>query len=103
VGDRYGTSCASALLDRAVALLRGFGYSVGVNKPYAGGFITEHYGRPLKGLHALQIEVSRGLYMDEAALAPSAGFERVAADMRRFAAGLAALPPSLLPAPIPAE
>ena len=44
------------------------GYTVAHNKPYAGGFITEHYGRPARGLHALQIEINRGLYMNERTL-----------------------------------
>jgi N-formylglutamate amidohydrolase len=35
------------------------------NKPYAGGFITEHYGAPASGRHAVQIEINRALYMDE--------------------------------------
>ena len=52
------------------------GYTVAHNKPYAGGFITEHYGRPAKGLHALQIEVNRGLYMNERTFQKSVGFRR---------------------------
>ena len=51
------------------------------NKPYAGGFITEHYGQPATGRHALQIEINRGLYMDERRLVPSAGFGRVTAHL----------------------
>ena len=62
------------LLHRA---LRRFGLAVERNKPYAGGFITEHYGRPAAGCHALQIEINRGLYMDERALARGPGFEAV--------------------------
>jgi N-formylglutamate amidohydrolase len=58
------------------------------NKPYAGGFITEHYGRPTRGLHALQIEVNRALYMDEEALEPHGGFDTLAADLLTFAAAL---------------
>ena len=68
LGNRYGTSCAGIVLDVVESLLREQGYDVRHNKPYAGGFITEHYGRPAKGLHALQIEVNRGLYIDEATL-----------------------------------
>ena len=41
------------------------GYTVSRNKPYAGGFITEHYGNPAVGLHAIQLEINRALYMDE--------------------------------------
>ena len=45
--------------------LRSLGYTVSRNKPYAGGFITEHYGNPAAGLHAIQLEINRALYMDE--------------------------------------
>ncbi len=65
LGDRFGTSCAPALVDLAHSVLSGFGYSVGRNAPYAGGFTTQHYGQPANGIHALQIELNRGLYMDE--------------------------------------
>ncbi|MBV9219017.1 MAG: N-formylglutamate amidohydrolase, partial [Methylobacteriaceae bacterium] len=51
------------------------------NKPYAGGFITEHYGNPAANRHALQIEVNRALYMDEVTLRKSSGFARVARDL----------------------
>lgn len=75
IGDRYGTSCASLLPDVVEDIMNGLGYSVGRNKPYAGGFITEHYGEPAFGRHALQIEVNRALYMDERNLLPRPGFE----------------------------
>ena len=68
IGDRYGTSASGELSRVAMRLLEDMGFSVVRNKPYAGGFITEHYGRPAKGLHALPIEVNRGLYIDEATL-----------------------------------
>ena len=74
LGDRYGTSCDRAFVDAAEGALRRFGYAVERNKPYAGGFITEHYGRPAAGCHALQIEINRGLYMDERALARGPDF-----------------------------
>lgn len=92
VGDRFGVACAPALSEAAIALLSGLGYSVAHNKPYAGGFITEHYGRPAKGLHALQIEVNRGLYMDERTLEKTTGFAALANDLTRFAADLMATP-----------
>jgi len=62
IGDRFGTSAAAALVDRAIGLLSAMGYTVTHNKPYAGGYITEHYGRPARGQHAMQIEINRGLY-----------------------------------------
>ena len=65
IGDRYGTSCAALLPDMVEETMSGLGYSVGRNKPYAGGFITEHYGNPASGLHTIQLELNRAIYMDE--------------------------------------
>ena len=81
LGDRFGTSCAGALTDLVDLAFRARGYRVMRNKPYAGGFITEHYGSPALGRHALQVEVNRGLYMNERAISPLAAFGAVAADM----------------------
>ena len=92
VGDRFGASAAPALTETAIGLLISMGYTVAHNKPYAGGFITEHYGRPARGLHALQIEVNRGLYMNERTFQKSVGFEPLAQDLTRFCADLMALP-----------
>nr|WP_040451039.1 N-formylglutamate amidohydrolase [Roseibium alexandrii] len=92
LGDRYGTSCNSDLTDFAFETLRSKGYSVSRNKPYAGGFITEHYGRPSSGLHALQIEINRGLYMDEATHEPTAHFGQLFHDLKDFVRELTAMP-----------
>ena len=59
---------------RRCSILEELGFTAVRNKPYAGGFITEHYGRPARGLHALQIEVNRSLYVDEATLGKASGF-----------------------------
>ena len=92
LGDRYGTSCAAALADTVEDIFTNLGYSVGRNKPYAGGFITEHYGNPASGLHTIQLELNRAIYMDERRRERSAGFERVAADFAVLAEALAAVP-----------
>ena len=81
VGDRYGTSCAPAVTHALMDAFASRGYRVTRNKPYAGGFITEHYGRPLKGLHAVQLELNRALYMDERSLRPHEGFARLKRDL----------------------
>ncbi|WP_342360947.1 N-formylglutamate amidohydrolase [Terrarubrum flagellatum] len=78
LGDRFGTSCSGMITDSLEAELRNRGLSVLRNKPYAGGFITEHYGRPARSRHAIQIEINRALYMDERALARHEGFDRLA-------------------------
>lgn len=85
LGDRYGMSASADVIDTAVSLLRSAGFSVVRNKPYAGGFITENYGRPLKGFHALQIEINRALYMDEATMALTEGFQTLRSVFARFA------------------
>jgi N-formylglutamate amidohydrolase len=96
LGDRYGTSCAPAVIDSVESLLRRMGYRVARNKPYAGGFITEHYGEPAAGFHALQIEICRALYMDERRIEPHAGLGRLSADLVRIADALAELDLSAL-------
>ena len=90
LGDRYGTSCQTDLVDIAEYELRRRGYVVLRNKPYAGGFITEHYGQPAMGCHALQIEVNRSLYMDEMHLSRGPHFDELAQTLRAIAETLAA-------------
>jgi N-formylglutamate amidohydrolase len=92
IGDRYGTSCVGIVADTVEQSLRGLGYTVSRNKPYAGGFITEHYGNPGSGLHAIQLEVNRALYMDERRYARTSGFGRVEADMEVLARRLGEIP-----------
>ena len=84
LGDRFGTSCDPAIMEAADAALRAFGYQVARNKPYAGGFITEHYGDPMQGWHALQIEINRALYMDEATLDLLATFNELRRHLREM-------------------
>ena len=91
LGDRYGTSCAREITMAAERSLTRLGYSVVRNNPYAGGFNTEHYGQPQHGLHALQIEINRALYMDEEKLERGAGLKRLRRDMTRFATDMAQL------------
>ena len=92
LGDRYGTSCVPLISEVMEMTLCGLGYVVSRNKPYAGGFITEHYGNPGAGLHSIQLEVNRALYMDERRYERSAGFATLAADLVTVADRLAALP-----------
>lgn len=89
IGDRFGTSCAGAFVEVVESELRRLGYAVERNKPYAGGFITEHYGNPAAEYHALQIEVSRALYMDERDVRKINRFATVRADVTKVLAVLA--------------
>ena len=77
LGDRFGTSCARRLTDTIERVLTLQGFAVVRNNPYAGGYTTEHYGRPMVGLHTLQIEINRALYMDEERIERTAGLRRV--------------------------
>jgi N-formylglutamate deformylase len=92
LGDRYGTSCVAIIAETIEAALRDKGYVVSRNKPYAGGFITEHYGNPAAGLHAIQLEINRGLYMDERRYERSPSFASVATDFEMLANRLASIP-----------
>ncbi len=74
LGDRFGSSCDAKLLARIERAFRASGLTVARNTPYAGGYTTRRYGRPKRGMHALQIEVNRGLYMDETAIRRGSGF-----------------------------
>ena len=92
LGDRYGTSCVGVVSEAVEQTLRSLGYSVSRNKPYAGGFITEHYGNPTAGLHAIQLEINRALYMDERRYQRSSHFARLAADLETLASRLGEIP-----------
>jgi N-formylglutamate amidohydrolase len=92
LGDRYGTSCVGVISDLIERTLRNCGYSVSRNKPYAGGFITEHYGNPAAGLHAIQLEINRALYMDERRYERSPTFGKLAAELEMLAESLAQIP-----------
>ena len=90
LGDRFGTACAPALMDGFERHFRARGLRTVRNKPYAGGFITEHYGEPGLGRHALQIEINRALYMNEQSLALTAGFDPLVETLREVVSGMAA-------------
>ncbi|MDE1973701.1 MAG: N-formylglutamate amidohydrolase [Hyphomicrobiales bacterium] len=92
LGDRYGTSCVPLMAETIEATMRDFGYVVSRNKPYAGGFITEHYGNPITGLHAIQLEINRALYMDERRYQKSATFAKLTSEFEILAERLAAIP-----------
>lgn len=79
IGDRHGQSAGSDLGGALRAAFEGLGRRVVMNRPFAGGYTTQTWGRPTDGFHALQIEIDRGLYLDEATLEPTAGFEALRA------------------------
>ena len=81
LGDCHGAACAAGILEAARGFLANRKFSVALNAPYAGGFTTGHYGNPRRGRHALQIEINRGLYMDERSYQRKPGFDRLRAVM----------------------
>lgn len=88
LGDRFGTSCSGELTRLAASSLEALDYAVALNKPYAGGYITEHYGRPHKAQHVLQIEINRSLYMNETSFEKSAGFDQLRASLETMVRAL---------------
>ncbi len=103
LGDRFGASCASELTRLVEQRLTGMGYAVALNRPYAGGYITEHYGAPGRGVHALQLEINRSLFTNEADLTLTDGFEPMRAAVMSLADGLADYCATLQPLRVAAE
>jgi N-formylglutamate amidohydrolase len=96
LGDRYGTTCSPVLVDLVEMVFSAAGLRVARNRPYAGGFATRTYGRPRHGVHALQIEISRHLYMNEVTLERSEGFAALRQLADRLVAALIGLDSALL-------
>lgn len=96
LGDRYGTSCAPSLLSLTQSLLTEVGYNVARNSPYAGGFVTQAYGRPAEGVHTLQIEINRRLYLDETRITRTAGFAPLRSILRNIFTELTQIDPQAL-------
>jgi N-formylglutamate amidohydrolase len=96
LGDRFGASADCKITRFVKELLAGLGYEVQMNRPYAGGYITEHYGRPARDVHAVQIEINRGLYLNELTLRPSAAFAELQRDLQSLTGPLFNELPALL-------
>jgi N-formylglutamate amidohydrolase len=90
IGDLHGRACSPALTEFVTQTLKGLGYSVSVNEPYAGGGIMRRYADPAAGTHCLQIEINRALYLNEMRVEPNGGFEGLRAGLGELCAGLAA-------------
>jgi N-formylglutamate deformylase len=96
LGDAHGTACAPRAIRFAERVLVDLGYVVRRNDPYAGGFITRHYGRPREHIHALQIEIARELYMDESRIERIERFTSVQQDLTALIAALVREAPRLI-------
>ncbi|MCE2574329.1 N-formylglutamate amidohydrolase [Komagataeibacter sp. FNDCR2] len=88
LGNAWGTACTPHLTALVERKLVAHGYTVARNVPFAGGFVTRHYGRPRRGVQALQLEISRALYMDQASLQPHGGFETLQAVLTDLVASI---------------
>ncbi len=93
LGDRFGAACARWLTEAVGDAFRAEGFTVARNAPFAGGYITQAYGRPREGAHAIQIEVDRSLYMDERRIERLESFDEVRGRLSAVVARIAALRP----------
>ncbi len=91
VGDRYGASADPRIVAQVEAAFRAEGFAVTRNMPFAGAFVVEHYGRPTQRRHAIQVEIDRSLYMNEARIEPRAEFAEVRAALLRAARRVAVI------------
>ena len=96
IGDRFGAAADPRLSHLVRDAFAKRGYKVQMNRPYAGGYITEHHGRPVRGVHALQIEINRGLYLNEHTFTPSDGYVSLETGLSDIAADLFRTVPALM-------
>ena len=89
IGDRFGASAHGDIVDRIESSLTNAGLCVVRNTPFAGAYIVQHYGRPSKGRHAVQIELDRSLYMNEHLIRPNGNFESLRKLLRAVVAEIA--------------
>ncbi len=101
LGDRFGAAAGDRVTARTQAAFEAAGFTVARNTPFAGGYITQRYGRPSQGWHAVQIEIDRGLYLDERRIELSAGFEVLRQALATVVAALCV--PDAEAAPLAAE
>jgi len=95
LGDRFGASSGRAVMAATQAAFERAGFVVARNAPFAGGYITQRYGRPARGFHAVQIEIDRGLYLDQGTLEPLNGFDGLRQRLATVIAELVRITPEL--------
>ncbi|WP_296818619.1 N-formylglutamate amidohydrolase [Brevundimonas sp.] len=93
LGDLHGRACDPAVTAKARAVFEEHGRTVALNRPYAGGFVTQTWGRPRDGFHALQVEIDRSMYLDETTLEPRPEFAALKSEVAEVATALLALAP----------
>jgi len=82
LGDRFGVSCYPDTIARVDAAFQRRGYKVSRNYPYAGGYVTQHYGKPHAGIEVLQIEINRDLYLNPVTMKKKRGYDRLAENLK---------------------
>jgi N-formylglutamate deformylase len=82
LGDRFGAAASGDVVDRIEAAFASAGFIVTRNAPFAGAYITQAYGKPAQGQHAVQVEIDRSLYMNEQLIRPNGDFEAVQTALR---------------------
>jgi len=97
LGDVHGAACAQDMVRAIDQFFARRGYTTKRNDPYAGGYVTRHYGRPSRAVHAIQIEIARALYMDESTLERRPGMARLVADASMLMQELAFILPAASP------
>ncbi len=80
MGDRFGVSAETGIVDQVEEIFTKAGLRVARNAPFAGAYVTRHYGRPARKQHAIQIEIDRSLYLDEKRILPNSNYESSSAD-----------------------
>ena len=83
LGDRFGAAAGRDVVDAVEAAFVKAGFRVARNSPFAGAYITQHYGRPSARQHVVQVEIDRGLYLDETRVEPLPGFPAFCGRMSR--------------------
>lgn len=97
LGDRFGASADGEVVDRVEAAFRKAGLQVVRNTPFAGAYVTQHYGRPSRNQHVIQVEIDRAVYLDERRIRPNANFDAFRTLLRSVIAELSEIGQSDLP------
>jgi N-formylglutamate deformylase len=97
LGDRFGAAASGDVVDRIEAAFTNAGFNVARNTPFAGAYIAQAYGRPARGQHAVQIEMDRSLYMNEALVRPNGNFEDVQKALQAVVAEIAQIGQGRMP------
>lgn len=103
IGDRHGISCAAVLRERVCGVFRHHGFRLRLNAPFSGAYVASAYGRPTQGVHVLQVEIDRALYLDHREMVPSEGYARLQVKLGQVLQELARLRPDHIRAKVAAE